>query len=62
MSPRPKSDTPKSEQYRIRMTAEDKKILEYCCEKTGLTKAEIIRKGINNIYMELQGLSNEIKK
>lgn len=59
MTPRPKSESPKNEQYRIRMTVEDKEILEYCCEKTGLTKAEVIRKGINIIYSDLKGKSIE---
>ncbi len=59
MTPRPKSETPKNEQYRIRMTSEDKKILEYCCEKTGLTKAEVIRKGINIVYSDLKCKSLE---
>lgn len=59
MTPRPKAEDPKNEQYRIRMTAEDKKILEFCCEKTGLTKAEVIRKGINLIYSELKSKGSE---
>ena len=27
--------------------------LEICCEKTGLTKAEIIRKGIDKVFEEV---------
>ncbi|MDE5859752.1 MAG: ribbon-helix-helix domain-containing protein, partial [Oscillospiraceae bacterium] len=47
MSPkgRPTND-PKTLNTRIRLSKDDVKRLEYCAEKTGLTKAEIIRQGI----------------
>ncbi len=56
MSPRtgrPTTD-PKKHDTRIRMSDEDVQILEYCAEKTGLTKAEIIRKGIKTVYEQLK--------
>lgn len=53
MSPRPLSENPKSKQYRLRMTENDEKILELCCEKTGLSKAEVIRLGIQKVYEEV---------
>lgn len=53
MGPRPFSDNPKSEQYRLRMTEDDVKKLEYCCEKTGLSKAEVLRKGLEMVYQEV---------
>lgn len=55
MSPRtgrPTSD-PKTLSTRIRLSDEDVKRLEYCCEKTGLKKAEIIRQGIKEVYEKL---------
>ena len=51
---RPTSE-PKTLNTRIRLSEEDVKRLEYCSEKTGLTKAEIIRKGIKEVYAELTG-------
>lgn len=56
MSPRtgrpPKEDS-RENQYRIRMSNEELRKLNVCCEKTGLSKAEIIRKGIEKVYEEI---------
>lgn len=57
MSPRngrPPSKNPKTHETRIRMSDTDVEKLEYCCRKTGLTKSDIIRKGIDNVYNELK--------
>lgn len=48
------TDDPKKHETRIRMSDEDVRILEYCCEKTGKTKADIIRMGIRKVYEELK--------
>lgn len=56
MSPRtgrPTTD-PKKHNTRIRMTDEDVEILEYCAKQTGLTKTEIIRQGIREVYAKLK--------
>ena len=55
MSPkgRPTND-PKTLSTRIRFSEEDIRRLEYCTEKTGLTKAEIIRQGIKEVYEKLK--------
>lgn len=51
MSPKGRpTDDPKTLSTRIRLSEEDIKRLEYCAKKTGLTKAEIIRKGIKEVY------------
>lgn len=52
MSPRTGRPTidPKKHETRIRMSDEDIKLLEECCKATGLTKAEIIRQGIREVY------------
>lgn len=50
---RPLSSNPKSNQYRIRMTNDEVEMLEFCCEKTGKSKADIIRDGIKKVYQEL---------
>lgn len=52
MSPkmgRPTSN-PKTHETRIRMSDEDIRILEECCKITGLSKAEVIRQGIREVY------------
>ncbi|MDE7104740.1 MAG: ribbon-helix-helix protein, CopG family [Ruminococcus sp.] len=54
MSPkgRPTND-PKTLNTRIRLSEEDVRLLEYCSEKTGLTKAEIMRQGIREVYAKI---------
>lgn len=55
MSPRngrPPSKDPKRHETRIRMSDSDIEKLEYCCKVTGLTKADVIRRGIDLVYAE----------
>lgn len=58
MSPRtgrpPVGKSTRDKQYRLRMSAEEWAKLEYCCQSTGLTKAEVIRLGIDKVYQEAQ--------
>ena len=51
------TDDPKTLSTRIRLSEEDIKRLEYCSEKTGLTKAEIIRQGIKEVYEKLKKIT-----
>lgn len=55
MSPkgRPTSD-PKVLSTRIRLSAEDIKRLDLCVKKTGLTKSEVIRRGIKEVYEKIK--------
>lgn len=56
MSPRtgrPPKDDSRSNQYRLRMSDEELQKLEICCQQTGLSKADVIRKGIEKVYEEL---------
>lgn len=55
MSPRTGRPTeePKILSTRVRLSEEDIKRLDYCCEKTGLKKSEIIRQGIKEVYDKL---------
>lgn len=55
MSPRgrPTSD-PKTHETRIRMSDEDVRLLNECCKKTGMTKAEVIRQGIREVYEKVK--------
>lgn len=52
MSPRTGRPTedPKRHETRIRMSDEDVRLLEICCKKTGLSKADVIRQGIREVY------------
>ena len=49
------TDDPKDNQYRIRLSAAELEMLDYCCEVLGLTKADVIRRGIKTVYSEAQG-------
>lgn len=51
---RPKAENTKNNQYRLRMTDLELERLDYCCKVTGLTKADVLRKGIDKIYNELK--------
>lgn len=56
MSPRtgrPTTD-PKRHETRIRMSDEDVKLLEYCCKVTGMTKTDVIRQGIREVYAKIK--------
>lgn len=56
MSPRTGRPTkdPKKHETRIRMSDEDVKLLEVCCKKTGLSKADVIRQGIREVYEQVK--------
>lgn len=51
---RPPSKNPKKNDVRIRMTDEEVSMLNECSEKTGLSKADVIRKGIKMVHDQLQ--------
>ena len=56
MSPqtgRPTSD-PKRHDTRIRMSDEDVRLLEICCQKTGMSKTDVIRQGIREVYEKVK--------
>lgn len=41
--------SPKTNQYRIRLSDDDLKLLEFCSQKTGLSKTDVIRRGIRKV-------------
>lgn len=51
---RPPSENPKNKGYRIRMADGEIERLDYCCKVLGLTKAEVIRQGIDVMYKKAQ--------
>lgn len=56
MSPahgRPPSKDPKKNDTRIRLTDSEAQKLDYCSKVTGMTKADVIRKGIDMVYAEV---------
>lgn len=57
MSPahgRPPSQDPKRNDTRIRLTDSEVEKLEYCAKVTGMTKSDVIRKGIELVYAEIK--------
>lgn len=50
---RPTED-PKTYNTRIRMSEEDVRLLNICCEKTGLSKTDVIRRGIREVYEKVK--------
>lgn len=56
MSPRtgrPRSDNPRQIRVESRMTTQELAKLDFCCEKTGMSRSKVIREGIGRIYAEL---------
>ena len=51
---RPKIENARTVKVDTRLTEEEEEKLVYCCEVLGLTKAEVVRKGIDKIYNELK--------
>lgn len=56
MSPRTgrPTDNPKKTRLELRLSNDDSVKLEYCCQKTGLSKAEILRQGLDSVYKKLK--------
>lgn len=46
------TDDPKVNNMRVRLSDGDMQKLDYCCKVLGLTKAEIIRQGIEEMYQK----------
>ena len=57
MSPahgRPPSKNPKDHRESFRMSDNDIEKLNYCVKETGMSKAQIVRKGIDLVYREVK--------
>lgn len=48
------TDNPKSNRESFRLSDEDIMKLEFCMKETGMTKTDIIRKGIDLVYREIE--------
>lgn len=55
MSPRTgrPTENPKTNRESFRLSDADIKKMNFCMEKTGMTKTDIIRKGIDLVYQEV---------
>lgn len=57
MSPRmgrPKSENPKSESVHLRLTTEDKEILDEYCRQENIPKTKAIRRGIKKLKDDIK--------
>ena len=48
------TENPAVNQLRIRLTNDELLMLKECCEITGKSKTDIVRQGIQNIYLEIK--------
>lgn len=51
---RPKIENPKGTQVSARMDAETVRKLNYCMERLNLSKAEVLRRGVEQVYAGLK--------
>lgn len=56
MSPRTgrPTENPKKERVGFRLSDDEIKMLDFCCEVLGLSKTEVIRQGIKEMYEKAQ--------
>lgn len=52
---RPPSKDPKGHRESFRMSDSDIEKLNFCVEKTGMKKVDVVRKGIDFVYNEVKG-------
>ena len=48
------TDNPKSYRESFRLSETDMEKIGFCMQKTGMSKTDIIRMGIDKVYMELE--------
>jgi len=48
------TDDPKNTRVELRLSESDAAKLDFCCKVFELTKAEVIRRGIDRVYQEAQ--------
>lgn len=51
---RPKTENPKQTQVTARMDAETIRKLNHCMERLNLSKAEVLRRGVEQVYAGLK--------
>lgn len=57
MSPRTGRPTedPKKSRFELRISDKENEMLEYCMKKTGMSRADVVRRGIELVYNEVSG-------
>ncbi len=55
MSPRTgrPTDDPKKSRFELRISDKENEMLEYCMKETGMSRADIVRRGIELVYKEV---------
>lgn len=48
------TENPKCNNTRIRMTDDEVEMLKICCQRTGLSKSDVIRLGLKKVYEEIK--------
>lgn len=48
------TDNPKTNGYRIRLTDDELKKLDWCCQESGMSKADVLRLGIQKVFESLK--------
>ena len=56
---RPTSDNARRLRVETRMNKEELEKLEYCCRVTGKSRSEIVREGIDVVYIKLHNLEKD---
>lgn len=46
------TDDPKKARVGFRLTEDESAMIDYCCEVFGITKTEVIRQGITEMYQK----------
>lgn len=49
-----KDSVKKTGRLEMRTTPQEEEMLQVCCEKTGKSRADILRMGLQKVYMELK--------
>ena len=50
---RPKLENARNIKVDTRLSKEEAENLDYCCEVLGISRAEVVRKGIDKVYDEI---------
>lgn len=48
------TDNPRNKQIGIRISDKELDMLNHCAERLGITRANVITKGIENVYRQLE--------
>lgn len=46
------TDDPKKDRVGFRLTEDESSMIDYCCKVFGITKTEVVRRGIKEMYQQ----------